>query len=317
MINLLTLALIVSSAAIPTESLHAKSRQGLPGKVSSAPNKTQVSETVYIADRGAQRIVKVDNISGGGWVTLTASMLGLGSFPVSSVATDKQGRIYFCSNGVLHRVNSITGAGHVQMSLPANAGTSSQVYVRSNGWVYVTLGNSQVVAYDTVGSNAVLKWQRSLSGSPTPPLDMYVDTAGTVTLAAETVITGTGNGQYPGIIIEIKPTGNPLFYFPIVDLRGVSRDAKGRIFFACTYGIGRIDNINGAGYTMTPTTSPAVGCVVGDSKVYTTLPSVGKVGYLSLLPAASQVWFGTIGSGVKQFTSTVDVAVFGFNFNAL
>lgn len=292
--------------------------QGLPGRVSRLPRQPVVSETIYIADKGAQRIVKLDNLSGAGWATLTANTLGLGTLPVSSVAVDKQGKIYFCAAGKVHRVNNIAGQGHVSMNLPSNAGVDNQVYVRSNGWVYVTVGTNQVIAYDTVGASAVQKWQVTHSGSPTPPSDLFVDSAGTVTLATETVISGGNSSQYPGIILEIQSNSTvPVSFFPVQDLRGVTRDSGGRIYFATKNGIVRMNNISGAGQSLMSTTNPVVGCALASSKIITLMPSGGKVGALSLTPNNSQSWFGSLGTGVNQYSSPVDVCVYAFNTNAL
>lgn len=312
---------MITSLAIAILAVHANSpisaqQPAVPGKVTRLRDGLQTSETVYVADRGAQRIVKLDNLAGAGWATLTASSLGLNSLQVSSVATDQQGRIYFCANGTIHRVNSITGQGHVSMSLPSGAGTNSQIFVRSNGWIYVTLGNTQVVAFDMIGPTATQKWQSQLSGLPNDPFDLFVDAVGNVTVAGETVISG--GSSYPGIIIELKASGgNPLSFVPITTLRGVTRDAKGKIYYASANGIGRIDGISGANPMMMSTSHPVAGSVFGSGRIYTIMPSQGKVGALSLHPSGAQSWFGSSGIGIHQFSNPVDLAVYSFKTNAL
>lgn len=317
MITTLITTLLLAAVPCANGSVSVESAQ--IGKVFKKPG-GKLLETIYVADPVAQRIVKIGDLAGSGWTTMTGASLGLSSFPVSSVATDKQGRIYFIVGTTLHRTDSMTGQNHVQMALPFSGVSNVHVCVRSNGWVYVA-DSSQVIAFDKVSPSALQKWTYSgwMTNTPT---DMFVDGNGTVTVSGHDVLVGWSNSSNVGTILEIKATGTTATYhsggsYYAPTFTGVAKDTKGRIYFTYASGVGRIDDITGTGYVLAPTTQAAGACWVSSSKVYTTFPTSGKLAAVSTFPGGAFAQYGAIGGGVGQFQNPADITIHTMDPRAL
>src|ERR1051326_8372465 len=185
------------------------------------------SGRIYIADRDNFRIVRMGAVAGKGWKALSGASLGIladgpGAALISSVTTDRAGRIYVNAGRVI-RVDDMNGAGKITFGFPAAITTP---FPETPGSFY----NPKVLIFDQQGRFIV-------SDADYHRIDRFDDMNGTgwITFGSK----GTGSGQ---------------FYRP----EGMAVDSAGRIYIADNYGnrIVRMNDMTGAGFVSLGGPSP-------------------------------------------------------------
>lgn len=76
------------------------------------------SGRIYVVDSGNSRIVRIDNMTGAGWVTYGSAGSGTGQFTVASgIAVDSSGRIYVSDESLdrVIRINDMSGTGWITL----------------------------------------------------------------------------------------------------------------------------------------------------------------------------------------------------------
>jgi hypothetical protein len=117
-----------------------------------APVAFDASGRIYVADAGNRRIVRMDDMNGTNWTTLTQSPVINGYIyslqsPIG-IAVDPAGKIYIADAGSYQpsvvRVDDMTGTNWTSIYLGANA-TPHSIAVDSSGMVLVGGGGAQIV----------------------------------------------------------------------------------------------------------------------------------------------------------------------------
>src|SRR5207253_8106308 len=83
---------------------------------------------IYITDNESNRIVRIDDMTGAGWVTFGSLGSGVGQFhQPHDIAIGPTGKIYIMdtTNGRLVRMNDMTGAGWFSFGLGAIQNSSN------------------------------------------------------------------------------------------------------------------------------------------------------------------------------------------------
>jgi len=258
--------------------------------VSSPPAETAPSTGhIYVADRGNSRIVRMNDISGAGWIMLGTSGSGVKQFNFPrGLFVDTAGRIYVADteNHRIVRMNDMSGTGWTAIG-SAGAGPKQfnkprGVFVDGSGKIYVTdSGNHRTVR---MGDMSGADW--------------------------------TTFGAFSGGSSKDKP-GN------LIDPAGIFVDVAGRIYIA-DIGSGydlrrivRIDDITGSNWTPFGVWGKAVNrfdspsSIVVDStgKIYVADTANHRIVRISDMAGTGWLTLGTQGSAAKQFNLPSGLAV--------
>ena len=229
---------------------------------------------IYITEKNGARVVRIDNILGGGQISYGNLGSGSGQFhSVAGVALARDGKIYVADagNGRIVRMDDMSGAGWAQY--PPASGPVPHTFVSAGpgaiavdgaGKIYLGL-RDRIVRMDSIDGTG---W-------------------------TEYGTTGTGVGQF----------GN---------IQGLAIDGAGRILIADAANdrIVRIDNLSGSGWAEFAGVK-AAGSVAVDSSGHITIADTGnnrilQVGDISGIALSS---IGALGATTGQFTGPAGVVL--------
>src|SRR2546426_182056 len=166
--------------------------------VLSVPAGTAPAGYVYVADRGNNRIVRMNDMSGAGWIVLGTSGSGAKQFNFPrGLFVDTAGRLYVADteNHRVVRVNDMTGAGWTAIGSvgagPQQFNKPRGVFVDGSGKIYVTdSGNHRIVRIDDMGGAGWTTFGTFLGGvskdqpgNMIDPASIFVEAAGRIYVA--------------------------------------------------------------------------------------------------------------------------------------
>ena len=311
------------------------------GAVAGA-NITNVSVTcvnnphIYLTDSGNNRIVRMDDMTGAGWISLGSTGTGTKQFQLpSGIHVDGGGKIYVTDSGNnrIVRMDDMTGAGWISLG-SSGSGTKQfssplGIFVDTGGKIYVAdTGNNRIVRMDDMTGSGWTSLGSSGSGVNqfSAPQDIVVDTGGKI------FVTDFFNGAYQNCrIVRIDNMtgagwttyGSPgsggagLFGWPT----GIVTDSAGKIYVADqntpNNWIVRMDDMTGAGWTTFGTFGtgtnqfkyPTGVSIDPYGKIY--VPDSGNNRIVRINDFTGSGWttLGSSGTGTKQFSSPYDIYV--------
>lgn len=206
---------------------------------------------IYVADGGNNRLVRINDMTGAGWISFGTEGGGRNQFRrPSHIFLDARGRIYVADwgNGRIVRMDDITGAGWTALG-PKEAGVGHfqapwNIFVDPNGRIYVTDG--RIVRVDDISGAGwtTLEVPADFHG----PLGIVVDARGRIYMtgysgAVARVDSMRGAGW---TTLGADGHGWRRFNSPVA----LALDTAGRIYIADqgNYRIVRVNEIGGEGW---------------------------------------------------------------------
>jgi sugar lactone lactonase YvrE len=278
---------------------------------------------IYITDQNNNRIVRIDDLTGAGWVSLgkagNTSGTGVGEFwGPAGIAVDATDRIYVTdsNNHQVVRMDTFAGSGWVRLgSFGQNAGQfvyPMSVDVDAQNHIYVGHQKFYIVRMDDMNGAG---WQTfGQLGSGT---GQFVEARG-VHLGKDDKIyvadyTGARVTRFDNMTganwaaLGALGSGTNQFRFP----SDIATDSQGRIYVADTANnrIIRMDNMQGSGWVALGTQGGSAGqfnqptniAISGDGKIYVVDSWNNRIVRMNDMTGAGWTTYGTTGGGTHQF----------------
>ncbi len=239
-----------------------------------------VSSPIYVTDMTNERIVRINDMTGSGWIAYGDTGSGVGEFNAPrGIALGPDGKIYMIDshNDRIIRINDMTGAGWIEYG--SHGFGVGQFYLPfgitfgPHGRIYVAdRDNNRIVRID------------DMTGVGWVDYGSY----------------GSGIGQ---------------FYFP----SGIAVDSVGRIYVAeiGNERIVRIDSMNGAGWISYGDSGSGIGQfqkprdigIGPDGKIYIVDSQNYRIVRIDSMDGAGWITYGDTGSGIEEFQLPYNIAI--------
>ena len=116
---------------------------------------------IYVADYGNNRIVRIDDITGAGWISYNEPNT---YYSVGKLGIGPDGRIYYAvtwgTGGKIIAVNSIYGGGRVELTVPSPYSRAHDIAVGPNGKLYITVNSfcagDGIIRIDDMSGNGLV-----------------------------------------------------------------------------------------------------------------------------------------------------------------
>ena len=238
-----------------------------------------VQGAIYIADTGNHRVVRINDMSGAGWVTL-GDQVGFRQFrDARGLFVDARGRIYVADsrNHRIVRIDGKAGSNWIAFGKYGRGrgqfDSPSGIAVDAAGYIYIAdTGNYRIVRLDDMAGNG---WT----------------TLGTVG------IEGPGPNEFFG-----------------PDQVFVGRDNRIYVVDGARTRVVRIDDISGSGWTKVMVTGDDLHplsdvFIDGIGRIYFIDDRCDCIGGLDGIAGTGRVTYGTRGSGIGQFVRPTAIFV--------
>ncbi len=282
---------------------------------------------ILVADSNNSRIIRMDDISGSGWVsygTAGNSSSGVGHFNYpGNVVEDNQGRIYVAdsSNHRIVRMDDMSGTGWVSYgALGSGAGHfqwPTGIAVDATGHIYVAdQYNSRIARIDDMSGSGWTTCNASTSGlgAFSLPAGVALDTHGRIYVADQgrSRIARMDDMNGTNIVAYGSPgsssSGAGHFEWPC----GIAVDAGGHIYVADTENqrIARIDDMSGSGWASYGSNGSGAGnfrwpggiAVDAGGHIYVADTSNSRIVSMDNITGSGWTSYGSYGNGTGQFS---------------
>lgn len=237
-------------------------------KPTGIPDSDPESENVYIyiADFRNDRIIRMEDMTGKGWVSFGTKGNGVGQFfEPTEIAVDKMGRIYISDGGNnrIARIDDMTGKGWVSYPFRYTFG----IDLDSKGRIYVTEG-TRIVRIDNMNGDGLATF--GAPGSGVGQFNglkyMEIDSQDRIYVGDKcnyrvvrmddmagngwTVLQSSGTGFADPTCGGVKTLGGSGVGQFNREIGGLAIDSRGRIYIADEHNdrIVRVDDMDGSGW---------------------------------------------------------------------
>ncbi|MFP4460217.1 MAG: NHL repeat-containing protein [Candidatus Zixiibacteriota bacterium] len=277
-----------------------------------------INEGIYIADWYNHRIVKIDDISGTGWISYGSSGSGLGHFDGAiDVQVGPDDKIYIVDRGNnrIVRIDDMTGAGWTETPSSIGLYRPRQISFDNAGRILIAdCQHNRIVRIDDMSGAGLISWGSGILNEPSAVIQggdmkLYISDTNNNRMVRIDDLSGSGFVAYGTTGSGINQFRHPRSFFFDFENRLVIADRNNNR-------IVRLNDLTGSGWTTYGHAGTGIGgfqepdgvsqdCegniyVGGDDRICRFDSSFTGTGWIT---------FGSEGTGTFEFNHTVGISV--------